>query len=48
MAGVSLLLIERSRPGVSVRPLECMGVHGSGTAYVEFDEVRARSGLEAG
>ena len=30
----------RDRPGVSVRPMQCMGAHGSGTAYVEFDEVR--------
>mmetsp|Transcript_421 Transcript_421/g.702 ORF Transcript_421/g.702 Transcript_421/m.702 type:complete len:423 (-) Transcript_421:192-1460(-) len=40
MAGVSLLLIEKDRKGVSVRPMDCMGVKGSGTAYVEFDEVR--------
>jgi alkylation response protein AidB-like acyl-CoA dehydrogenase len=40
MFGVSLMLIEKSMPGVSVRPMECMGVKGSGTAYVEFDDVR--------
>ncbi len=40
MGGVSLLLIEKSRKGVSVRPMDCMGVKGSGTAYVEFDEVK--------
>lgn len=39
MMGVSLLLIERDRKGVSTRPMECMGGKGSGTAYVEFDEV---------
>jgi alkylation response protein AidB-like acyl-CoA dehydrogenase len=40
MFGVELLLIEKSFPGVSVRPMECMGVKGSGTAFVEFDEVK--------
>ena len=45
MFGVSLLLIEKSMPGVSVRPMECMGVKGSGTAYVEFDDVKAGSSL---
>lgn len=40
MMGVSLLLVERDRPGVSTRPMDCMGVKGSGTAYVEFDDVR--------
>jgi len=40
MGDVKLLLIEKSRKGVSVRPMNCMGVKGSGTAYVEFDEVR--------
>lgn len=40
MFGVSLILIERSREGVSTRAMDCMGAKGSGTAYVEFDEVR--------
>lgn len=40
MFGVELLLIEKDFPGVSVRPMECMGVKGSGTAYVEFDDVK--------
>ena len=38
--GVSLLLIERSRKGVSTRAMNCMGAKGSGTAYVEFDNVK--------
>merc|ERR1719198_1709128 len=38
--GVSLLLIEKARKGVSVRPMDCMGAKGSGTAYVEFEDVR--------
>ena len=40
MFGVSLLLIPKTTPGVSVRPMDCMGVKGSGTAYVEFDNAR--------
>ena len=39
MMGISLILVEKSRPGVSVRPMDCMGVKGSGTAFVEFDDV---------
>mmetsp|Transcript_346 Transcript_346/g.798 ORF Transcript_346/g.798 Transcript_346/m.798 type:complete len:432 (-) Transcript_346:131-1426(-) len=40
MFGISLILVEKDRPGVSVRPMDCMGVKGSGTAFVEFDDVR--------
>lgn len=40
MMGISLILVERDRKGVSTRPMDCMGVKGSGTAYVEFDDVR--------
>lgn len=40
MFGVSLLLIPKSTPGVTVRPMDCMGVKGSGTAYVEFDNAK--------
>lgn len=40
MMGISLILVERNRKGVSTRPMDCMGVKGSGTAYVEFDNVR--------
>ena len=32
MMGVSLLLIEKARKGVSVRPMDCMGAKGSGTS----------------
>ena len=39
MGGISLLLIERARKGVSVRAMDCMGCKASGTAYVEFDDV---------
>ena len=40
MQGVSLILVERDNPGVSVRAMDCMGVKGSGTAFVEFDNVK--------
>jgi alkylation response protein AidB-like acyl-CoA dehydrogenase len=41
--GIQLLVIERSRKGVSTRAMDCMGVKGSGTAYVEFEDVRVPS-----
>ena len=37
--GIQLMVIERTRKGVSTRQMDCMGVKGSGTAYVEFDDV---------
>jgi len=40
MFGLDLILIERTMPGVSTRAMHCMGVRGSGTAYVEFDNVK--------
>ena len=40
MGGISLILIERDREGVSTRFMDCMGVKGSGTAFIEFDNVR--------
>jgi alkylation response protein AidB-like acyl-CoA dehydrogenase len=39
MLGVELLLVERTRAGVRTRPMDCMGVKGSGTAFVEFNDV---------
>lgn len=40
MGGVELFLVEKSFPGVSVRPMECMGAKGSGTAFVDFEDVK--------
>jgi alkylation response protein AidB-like acyl-CoA dehydrogenase len=40
MMGISLILVERSRGGVTTRAMDCMGAKGSGTAFVEFDDVR--------
>lgn len=39
MSGVSLLLVETDRPGVSRTPLEKMGWHASDTATIHFDDV---------
>lgn len=38
--GVSVLLIERSFGGVETRQMNCQGVHGSGTTYVTFEDVK--------
>lgn len=38
-SGVSVLLIERG-PGVTTRQMECMGLTGSGTTYITFEDVR--------
>jgi len=40
MFGISLILVELDREGVTKRPMDCMGAKGSGTAYLEFDQVR--------
>ena len=40
MGGLSLLLIERSMPGVSTRQMACSGVWASGTSYVTFEDVK--------
>jgi alkylation response protein AidB-like acyl-CoA dehydrogenase len=39
MAGISLLLIERTMPGVTTRKMNCSGVWSSGTAYITFEDV---------
>lgn len=40
MGGISLLLIERSMPGVATRHMPCSGMWASGTAYVTFEDVK--------
>ncbi|KAF9927815.1 hypothetical protein FBU30_002860 [Linnemannia zychae] len=40
MGGVSLLVIERGMPGVSTRQMKCSGVWSSGTAYINFEDVK--------
>ncbi|KAJ3268584.1 hypothetical protein HDV01_002563 [Terramyces sp. JEL0728] len=40
MNGVSLLLVEKTMPGVTVRHMPCMGVWASGTTYIAFEDVK--------
>lgn len=40
MGGVSLLLVERSMPGVTARYMDCQGMWGSGTSYITFEDVK--------
>lgn len=40
MKGVSLLLIEKTMPGVKTRQMNCSGVWCSGTTYVTFENVK--------
>ncbi len=40
MNGISLLLIERTMPGVTTRPMLCSGVWASGTTYITFEDVK--------
>jgi len=38
--GVSLLLIERTFPGVKTKQMNCAGVWASGTTYITFEDVK--------
>lgn len=38
--GVSLLVIEKSMPGVKTRAMNMTGVWGSGTAFIIFENVK--------
>ncbi|KAI8990278.1 acyl-CoA dehydrogenase/oxidase [Pilobolus umbonatus] len=40
MGGVSLLLVERTMPGVNARYMDCQGMWGSGTSYITFEDVK--------
>jgi len=40
MGGISVLLIEKDMPGVSVRKMDCQGVWSSGTTYITFEDVK--------
>lgn len=40
MNGLSLLLIERTFPGINTRQMKCSGVWCSGTTYITFDNVK--------
>ncbi|KAI9340678.1 acyl-CoA dehydrogenase/oxidase [Zopfochytrium polystomum] len=40
MNGLSLILVERTRPGVTTRQMDCSGVWASGTTYITFEDVK--------
>ena len=40
MGGISMLLVEKTMPGVYTRRMDCQGVHPSGTTFVTFDNVK--------
>ncbi|KAJ3104569.1 hypothetical protein HDU97_009081 [Phlyctochytrium planicorne] len=40
MGGISLLLVERTMPGVTTRHMPCSGVWASGTSYITFEDVK--------
>jgi len=40
MGGISLLLVERTMPGVTTRQMKCTGVWPSGTTYIAFEDVK--------
>lgn len=40
MGGISVLLIEKTSPGVTVRKMDCQGVWSSGTTYITFEDVK--------
>jgi acyl-CoA dehydrogenase len=46
--GISLFLVPRDRPGLEVRELETVGIHGLDTCEVLFDDVRVPAGALVG
>lgn len=40
MGGISMLLIEKTMPGVNTRQMQCTGVWSSGTTYIAFEDVK--------
>eukprot|EP00928_Gymnodinium_smaydae_P055403 TRINITY_DN38964_c0_g1_i1.p1 TRINITY_DN38964_c0_g1~~TRINITY_DN38964_c0_g1_i1.p1 ORF type:complete len:459 (+),score=119.97 TRINITY_DN38964_c0_g1_i1:69-1445(+) len=40
MKGLSLLLLEKTMPGIKTRKMKCSGVWSSGTTYITFEDVR--------
>jgi alkylation response protein AidB-like acyl-CoA dehydrogenase len=40
MSGISMLLVERTMPGVTTRQMKCSGVWSSGTTYITFEDVK--------
>jgi alkylation response protein AidB-like acyl-CoA dehydrogenase len=44
MNGISMLVVERSMPGVTTRKMKCSGVWSSGTTYITFEDVKVPVG----
>eukprot|EP00927_Polykrikos_kofoidii_P059996 TRINITY_DN55078_c0_g1_i1.p1 TRINITY_DN55078_c0_g1~~TRINITY_DN55078_c0_g1_i1.p1 ORF type:complete len:470 (+),score=54.26 TRINITY_DN55078_c0_g1_i1:56-1411(+) len=42
--GISLLLVEKTMPGVTTRKMKCSGVWSSGTTYITFEDVKVPVG----
>ncbi len=40
MGGISVLLLERTMPGIETRRMNCQGMAASGTTYVTFEDVK--------
>jgi alkylation response protein AidB-like acyl-CoA dehydrogenase len=40
MGGISLLLVEKTFPGVTTKQMKCQGVWPSGTTYITFEDVK--------
>lgn len=40
MGGISLLLLDRSMPGITTRQMQCSGLWSSGTSYITFEDVK--------
>ncbi|GAB5370134.1 hypothetical protein AAMO2058_001465700 [Amorphochlora amoebiformis] len=38
--GLSMLLLEKTMPGIEVRHMKCMGMWASGTSYITFEDVK--------
>lgn len=39
MEGISMLLVEKTMPGITTRRMDCQGVWSSGTTFVDFENV---------
>jgi alkylation response protein AidB-like acyl-CoA dehydrogenase len=39
MAGLSLLLLEKTMPGIKTRHMKCQGDWASGTTFITFEDV---------